>query len=49
MNKYNSIMFWKASIFSDVTSFALHHGPRTNPRQLLKCNLIIGPTKDLRR
>ena len=49
MNKYHSIMFWKASIFSDVTSSALHHGPRTNPRQPLKCNLIIGQTEDLRR
>ena len=49
MNKYNSIMFWKASIFSDVTSFTLHQGPRTNPRQLLKYNLITGQTKALRR
>lgn len=43
------VRFSKASVFTDVMSFALHHGPGTKPGKVTEPNLIAGECKDLSR
>lgn len=46
MNKHIHVIFPKASIFTDMISFALQHSPRRKPRPGFKPDLIIGETQD---
>lgn len=49
INKYIHVVFSKASIFTDIVSFALHHSPKRKPRQVLEPYLVTEETKNPRR
>ena len=48
MNKYIYIMLSKASVFTDIISFALHSSKK-RPKQMFGPNLMMAQTKGQRR